>query len=350
MWSSFHRRGSVLNGSACATGFNPHCHFILLLQSICFDHSILLDFLISSETCFLEYLVHYLKYLKEDWQGFTATCGGPGYCSPMQLSATGFCALKHANLPDADGLGSCIQPLCGDPPVGGSVSAVGHRLVAYDSSDESESESEAEAEASTAMNQEADGGFASITQKEKSAASLTEADSTSEGVPEGSSTHKHGASAFRREVCHPVEGPVLCLSELREVLTRLQRKKLFPYNPSSLLKLLAQVLNCYQHSETSQWPSSVHDCFCSSWFTLLYISGSHSRKVLSGLSRSACCICSEMFMSGWESCHHHHRCSDIRTVLGDRFGLFGLVLLIPLFASSWRWTFYWHWVADRCSI
>lgn len=36
-----------------------------------------------------------------------------------------------------------------------------------------------------------------------------------------------------------------CLSELREVVTRLQMKKLFPYNPTSLLRLLDQVQNCF---------------------------------------------------------------------------------------------------------
>ncbi|XP_074863188.1 protein Lines homolog 1 isoform X2 [Carettochelys insculpta] len=52
------------------SGFNPHCIFLFFLKSIAFDSTVLLDFLISSETCFLEYFVRYLKLLREDWHNF----------------------------------------------------------------------------------------------------------------------------------------------------------------------------------------------------------------------------------------------------------------------------------------
>ncbi|XP_054626647.1 protein Lines homolog 1 isoform X3 [Dunckerocampus dactyliophorus] len=65
---------SDLGEAACASGCNPHCHFLFVLQSVAFDHRVLLDFLISMETCFLEYLVRYLKYLRTDWRSFTAAC------------------------------------------------------------------------------------------------------------------------------------------------------------------------------------------------------------------------------------------------------------------------------------
>ncbi|KAJ7311348.1 hypothetical protein JRQ81_006964 [Phrynocephalus forsythii] len=51
-------------------GCNPHCIFLFLLKSIAFDATVLLDFLISFETCFLEYFVRYLKLLVEDWHQF----------------------------------------------------------------------------------------------------------------------------------------------------------------------------------------------------------------------------------------------------------------------------------------
>lgn len=35
-----------------------------------------------------------------------------------------------------------------------------------------------------------------------------------------------------------------CVSELKEVVVRLHMKKLFPYNPAPLLKLLGQVQAC----------------------------------------------------------------------------------------------------------
>ncbi|KAM6350841.1 protein Lines homolog 1 isoform 2-T4 [Alca torda] len=57
-----------------ASGYNPHCIFLFFLEKIAFDSTVLLDFLISSETCFLEYLVRYLKLLRKDWHQFVDVC------------------------------------------------------------------------------------------------------------------------------------------------------------------------------------------------------------------------------------------------------------------------------------
>ncbi|XP_061820602.2 protein Lines homolog 1 [Nerophis lumbriciformis] len=95
---------------ACTFGCNPHCHFLSVLQSVAFDHRVLLDFLISMETCFLEYLVRYLKYLRTDWQGFTAACQRVG-----------------------------VSPVTATESDSGQVStSSGRSLVDYDTSDESE--------------------------------------------------------------------------------------------------------------------------------------------------------------------------------------------------------------------
>jgi len=40
---------------------NPHTSFIAFLNTLCFDHTVLLDLLVSNETCFLLYLLRYLK-------------------------------------------------------------------------------------------------------------------------------------------------------------------------------------------------------------------------------------------------------------------------------------------------
>lgn len=215
------------SGEACASGCNPHCHFLFLLQSVSFNHSILLDFLISTETCFLEYFVRYLKYFRTDRQGFAAACWRIS-CSSSQQGGETFpqiCKAKSS---------SSVQPAAVSPP--GSTgaltqnrtgSASGLRLVEYDSSEGSDSESmefcEDEPGASLA---------AVFTRQERrdSARLLCEPGSATEGQPDKPTPHSR---TFLRAV--------LCLSELREVVTRLQRKKLFPYNPSSLLKLLAQV-------------------------------------------------------------------------------------------------------------
>ncbi|XP_075015928.1 protein Lines homolog 1 isoform X3 [Calonectris borealis] len=50
-----------------ASGYNPHCIFLFFLEKIAFDSTVLLDFLISSETCFLEYLHSKLRYLKDKY-------------------------------------------------------------------------------------------------------------------------------------------------------------------------------------------------------------------------------------------------------------------------------------------
>ncbi|KAF4804186.1 lines 1 [Turdus rufiventris] len=57
-----------------AGGYNPHCIFLFFLEKIAFDSTVLLDFLISSETCFLEYLVRYLKLLGKEWHQFVDVC------------------------------------------------------------------------------------------------------------------------------------------------------------------------------------------------------------------------------------------------------------------------------------
>lgn len=45
---------------------HPHSIFFQLLLFVCFDHQVLLDFLISNETNFLEYLTSYLKFFVAD--------------------------------------------------------------------------------------------------------------------------------------------------------------------------------------------------------------------------------------------------------------------------------------------
>ncbi|XP_078368477.1 uncharacterized protein LOC144652228 isoform X2 [Oculina patagonica] len=49
---------------------NPHLLFIAFAESIKFDHSLLLDLLISSETRFLEYIVQYLHFVNNGWNSF----------------------------------------------------------------------------------------------------------------------------------------------------------------------------------------------------------------------------------------------------------------------------------------
>uniref|UniRef100_A0A8C7KLD6 Lines homolog 1 n=1 Tax=Oncorhynchus kisutch TaxID=8019 RepID=A0A8C7KLD6_ONCKI len=196
-----HRVSSDLEADAvCVVGGNPHCHFLFLLRNISFDHSILLDFLISTETCFLEYFVRYLKHLRDDWEGFrTSLCASRGIVSTSSHSGGSVTFVDPEPAP-------CLQPSLCLPS--GSATALAStpplRLVDYGSSEESETE---------------DGDLPS---------GLTQDRLHSDSV-----VHTHNSHYFDRTV--------MCLTELRAVVTRLQRRSLFPYNATSLLKLLTQI-------------------------------------------------------------------------------------------------------------
>lgn len=198
--------------AACASGCNPHCHFLLLLQSVSFDHSILLDFLISMETCFLEYFVRYLKYLNADRQGFTAACQNMAVSAAA--ATVGFELMGDRSM----------DRLCPSP---------GLRLVDYDSSDESDPDTMEVCQSPEGPDKSAHD------QRQKMKQQLFPLQEYQ--VPDSSeSPNEPNSSQLARQTLSRV---VSCLSELRDVVTRLQRKKLFPYNPASLLKLLAQVLH-----------------------------------------------------------------------------------------------------------
>lgn len=53
---------------------NVHSLFVEFLTSLSFDHSVLLDFLISTETKFQEFFRRYLEILKTDWNGLQLAC------------------------------------------------------------------------------------------------------------------------------------------------------------------------------------------------------------------------------------------------------------------------------------
>uniref|UniRef100_A0A3P8RJL7 Lines homolog 1 n=1 Tax=Amphiprion percula TaxID=161767 RepID=A0A3P8RJL7_AMPPE len=269
--------------AACASGCNPHCHFVLLLQSVSFDHSILLDFLISVETCFLEYFLRYLKYLRDNWQSFIAACGGisvSGCDSSLQQSFTASSADDGATLAykgegDNVEFSSGVQVTGINPPVNRVSLAPEVRLVEYDSSDESDPDntegSDVGPRASVCeksrfsaldVQQETSGLSVSIrqTQNELPAALLVEPNCSLERKPEDSSLPVLQCGQTLCANMAPLSGQVtfetlaktvFCLSELREVVTRLHTKKLFPYNPSALLKLLEQVENSYKQSRAT---------------------------------------------------------------------------------------------------
>lgn len=53
---------------------NPTVSFVQFLHAVSFDFDVLLDFLVSNETCFLLYLLRFLKYISRNWEEFFLTC------------------------------------------------------------------------------------------------------------------------------------------------------------------------------------------------------------------------------------------------------------------------------------
>ncbi|XP_066448962.1 protein Lines homolog 1 [Eleutherodactylus coqui] len=229
-------------------GMNPHCIFLLLLKNVLFDASVLLDFLISSETCFLEYFVRYLKLLKEDWPQFSLTCtfldksaclqvpsvANISDCPPqtVDMSRAQECS-PHVDTSMVSGPKNDKQSLLSHCESSSSLGAL-QRLVEYDSSEDSESETSSnEPCLIIAQREGADSSYIDKQMKKLGLTSMCSAFySTSASMQAASTTCQ--ALGIQRQSAQ-------CLVDLQEAISRLHRKKLFPYNPSALLKLLSHV-------------------------------------------------------------------------------------------------------------
>jgi len=285
---------SGTSGTPCASGFNPHCHFLLFLRSVSFDHSTLLDFLISSETCFLEYLVRYLKHLRADSPGFSLACRKMEESDPYvraRLSCSASCAdTAAAPVPVPTPLpvpvrvseqGSTrARPGLDRPGLSAQPTGLGSGLclVDYSSSDDEDAGPE-DMEVSQASHQDTDEGnmrvtltttdpeldvSRGLTMKREQMKSVLFTAPAEHNPPDTmaqvrTAVCNHGrdratqclseaASQFGQTMgpTHAAGGKtltraLLCLSELRRVVAKLHAKNLFPYNPKSLLRLLVQV-------------------------------------------------------------------------------------------------------------
>ena len=265
------------NTASCSTGCNPHCHFLSLLQSVSFDHCILLDFLISTETCFLEYLVRSLKHLQGDREGFSEAC--------LKMEALDW--RQRLDSLGEDLHRSSLAPCSSVSPLGlvqpNPVPPL--RLVDYGSSDESETEEmdvsdtprrATGLEACSSESRPRLGGL-NLSQGDKREPSYS-LGHTHEGPQLSGSTQcfqttpdckkqpERGSQprmdpdrgqgwslpgpGWRLRTLGPAQDrhhgdldrrAFTCLSELRAVIARLQKRNLFPYNPTSLLKLLTKI-------------------------------------------------------------------------------------------------------------
>ncbi|XP_026528858.1 protein Lines homolog 1 [Notechis scutatus] len=259
------------------SGYNPHCIFLCLLGSVAFDATVLLDFLISSETCFLEYFVQYLKLLVEDWPQFiqVSKCFKfavgkdlrfweenlpcrqkevPNSDLTGQSTTYDTQACTEALLPSSLNLSTlhqrdsqAMQPNKSDFATASSeahLSGAFQKLVDYDSSEDSDVECVRE-ECLTDTRQEALNHRACTN---KAVLDENANSSKQEVLPfieqdlniSSDSCSKLSPIEFKL-ADETFQKATACFQQLQMSVSRLHAKSLFPYNPNALLKLLNQV-------------------------------------------------------------------------------------------------------------
>lgn len=261
-------------------GCNPHCIFLFLLKNIVFDSTVLLDFLISSETCFLEYFVKYLKLLQKDWGHFLSICKffdaaesqrgvntrGP-VSSLVQDRSTSHTVpdalaspVGHRNacpwVPWASDASSESHSQVVMPkethtvPAHGPPSQTPLSLVDYGSSEDSDEEATNQHLANskqTPLCQEMSREIQRLPRTCKDQNRLSREPQLGPLLPQESAPSlPFGAAGDIAPSGTVWEVGVLfrtvkCLKELQGAIYRLQEKGLFPYNPAALLKLLKGV-------------------------------------------------------------------------------------------------------------
>ncbi|KAG8516353.1 Protein Lines-1 [Galemys pyrenaicus] len=266
-------------------GYNPHCIFLFFLRNIGFDSTLLLDFLISSETCFLEYFVRYLKLLQKDWDNFFTICK---YFDVTELKDNiDFCgcapflvADRNSNQPEPDSLAaaesqrnapSWVSPASPEPLCQVVMSKKTHTtlkggrwsppktsqsLVDYDSSEDSEVESTDRPLANskqTSVHQEAKRKVQDTCEKGRNEKGLSLEPHSRPLVPKDSNAPFSVLCDVATEstVSEASSRTARCFGELQDAIQRLQKKNLFPYNPTALLKLLKHIEAIYNKSVSS---------------------------------------------------------------------------------------------------
>ncbi|CAO2614287.1 Protein Lines homolog 1 [Lemmus lemmus] len=259
-------------------GCNPHCIFLFLLKNIVFDSTVLLDFLISSETCFLEYFVKYLKLLQKDWHHFLSICkffdAAESQCEantcdpvpPLVHDRSTSHTVPHALASPVGHRSACPWvPWASDAhfepqsqvvmpkethtvPAHGPPTQIPQSLVDYDTSEDSDEEATNQHLANSKqtslcleMSRETQGLPRTCKdQKELSLEPQLRPLLLQESSPLFCAAGEVAPSGAVWEV-GLFSRTVKCLEELQGAIYRLQEKNLFPYNPAALLKLLKGV-------------------------------------------------------------------------------------------------------------
>ncbi|XP_004709904.1 protein Lines homolog 1 [Echinops telfairi] len=266
-------------------GYNPHCIFLFFLKNVGFDSTFLLDFLISSETCFLEYLVQYLKLLQRDWHTFFTICkcfdesknGISSGCilSPLPERSTNptkspYWSTLESQLDarawlysDSDASSAPWKRQCDDQArmskdthsrlctASLSSSCASQSLVDYDSSDDSEVES---TDHSLANSKQMSSHKEAVTIQEATGTNSSNKELALEPwsrplvVKESNCSFSVDCDVSINSIVSEAGifyKTVKCFEELHSGIYRLQKKNLFPYNPTALLKLLKNIEKMY---------------------------------------------------------------------------------------------------------
>lgn len=64
-----------IQASDLYSSLNPTVTFNAFVSTVCGDSDVFLDLLMSNETCFLLYLLRFLKYAFKNWNNFVSSCG-----------------------------------------------------------------------------------------------------------------------------------------------------------------------------------------------------------------------------------------------------------------------------------
>ncbi|NWH67200.1 LINES protein, partial [Geococcyx californianus] len=265
-----------------ASGCNPHCIFLFFLEKIAFDSTVLLDFLISSETCFLEYLVRYLKLLRKDWHQFVDVCNhfDTKHTTSRAIASAKPLQEKQSCVTDESFQNACEQepqtqvPLVSsqnclvftteqdDNEVGesnrsnslmctASTSLLGslQSLVNYDSSEDSELETDGQEclvnTKKVSLNNENEKGIretgCNYTGDEQNTLKAEVLPLEQNGSNTSSCLTCMESSVNVTPLRIMLYKSTKCLEELQKAISRLQRRNLFPYNASALLKLLSHI-------------------------------------------------------------------------------------------------------------
>ncbi|XP_070543397.1 protein Lines homolog 1-like [Ptychodera flava] len=222
---------------------NPHQIFVTFLQSISFDHSVPLDWLISSETHFLEYFVKYLKFASHDWDNVCKVCESfdksnlhsvmMSSCEELGQNPMDFTSYVHG-LTSAEPFNQ-VKAASDSKHLNENEETYSKDSHGENSRPQLDAGVSTEGQADVVMATEASKSPRTIQNDFESLEPHYDMDSASAEESDSDSSDENTLQEI-----------MTFLTEIRDTIERLQRKNLFPYSPKALLKLLNHIHSLYE--------------------------------------------------------------------------------------------------------